>query len=106
MKTTSVDSSKIRFIENLASEEYSLYHTYSRIEDVQEVIRMNYCLPCKDMPMPIKVANVDFILFTTKKIGVIVDFVCKENNGTFELYEMSLKAYNEYERYMSDLMTA
>lgn len=106
MKSTNNDSNKIRFIKGLSKEEYSLYYTYNRIEDVQEVIRGNYQLPAKDTPKPIKVNNVDFILFITKSSGMIVDFVCKENNGTFELYEMSLKAYNEYERYMSDLMTA
>lgn len=103
MKATNNDSNKIKFIQELSKEDYSLYHTYNRIEDAQEVIRGNYLLPAKDTPKPIKVDNVDFILFTTKSLGVIVDFVCKENDGKFDLYEMSIKAYNEYERYMSDL---
>lgn len=103
MKATNNDSNKIKFIQGLPKEEYSLYHTYNRIEDVQEVIRSNYLLSAKDTPKPIKVANIDFVLFTTKSSGVIVDFVCKENDGKFDLYKMSIKAYNEYERYMSDL---
>lgn len=104
MKATNNDSNKIKFIQGLSIEDYSLYYTYDRIEDVQEVIRGNYLLSAKDTPEPIKVDNVDFILFTTKSSGVIVDFVCKENDGKFDLYEMSIKAYNEYEKYMSDLI--
>lgn len=103
MKATNNDSNKIKFIQELSIEDYSLYYSYNRIEDVQEVIRGNYLLSAKDTPKPIKVDNVDFILFTTKSLGVIADFVCKENDGKFDLYEMSIKAYNEYERYMSDL---
>jgi hypothetical protein len=55
----------------------------------------------------IKVEGIEYMLFLTKQVGVIVDFVCKQNNdGRFELYRMSMKAYNEYERYMSELLTA
>ena len=106
MKATNNDSNKIRFIQGVSKEEYSLYYTYNTIEEVQEVIRGQYGLPSKDTPKAIKVANVDSILFITKGSGVLVDYLCKENDGKFELYEMSLKAYNEYESYMSSLMTA
>ena len=104
MKMTNEDLGKIRFMQNLSKDEYSLFCTYYRFEDVQEVVRRNHQLSTKDMPKPIKVTGIDFILFTTKSMGVLVEFVCIENNGTFELHEMSLKAYNEYERYMRELI--
>lgn len=103
MKAT--DANKVNFIKSL-KDGYSLYHTYARPEDVCEVVRMNYNLSSKDMPKLIKVEGVEHMLFLTKQIGVVVDFVCKMNNSEFELYEMSVKAYNEYERYMSELITA
>ena len=106
MKERNKDSSKIKFIQGLSTEDYSLYYTYNRIDEVQEVIRGHYGLPSKDTPKAIKVSGVDGILFMTKNSGILADYICKENDGKFELYEMSLKAYNEYERYMSDLMVA
>ena len=83
-----------------------MYYTYNKIDEVQEVIRGHYGLPSKDTPKAIQVSGVDGILFMTKNSGILADYICKENDGKFELYEMSLKAYNEYERYMSDLMVA
>lgn len=107
MKLTKEDSVKIKFIQSLNEEAYTLHYTYNRIDEVQEIVRGNYLLPTKDTPNPIKVGNIEFILFYAKRTGVIADFICKKNNdGLFELYVMSLKACNEYERYMSDLMTA
>ena len=104
MKT--IDSNKAKFIKGLSTENYSLYYTYNRIDEVQEVIRGQYGLPSKDTPKAIKVSGIDGFLFMTKGSGILVDYICKENDGKFELYEMSLKTYNEYERYMSDLMAA
>ena len=104
MKT--IDSNKVKFIKGLSTENYSLYYTYNRIDEVQEVIRGQYGLPSKDTPKAIKVSGIDGFLFMTKSSGILVDYICKENDGKFELYEMSLKTYNEYERYMSDLMAA
>lgn len=104
MKT--IDSNKVKFIKGLSTEDYSLYYTYNRIGEVQEVIRGHYGLPSKDTPKAVKVSGVDGILFMTKHSGILVDYICKENGGKFELYEMNLKAYNEYERYMSDLIAA
>ncbi len=101
-----IELNKVNFIKNLNKDAYNLYHTYSRIEDVQEVVRMNYSLSMKDMPKLIKVEGVEYMLFLTKQIGVVVDFVCVHKDGKFELLEMSLKAYNEYEKYMSELVTA
>ncbi|MDR1913881.1 MAG: hypothetical protein LBQ68_05295 [Clostridiales bacterium] len=96
------DIKKLNFIKNLNKEEYSLFYTYYRIEDVTELVRGLYLLPIKDTPIPVKFKGIDFILFNTKGVGVIVDFVCMQNkDNKFEVYEMSLKAYNEYERYMS-----
>jgi hypothetical protein len=106
MKEINKDSSKIKFIQGLSTEDYSLYYTYNKIDEVQEVIRGHYGLPSKDTPKAIQVSGVDGILFMTKNSGILADYICKENDGKFELYEMSLKAYNEYERYMSDLMVA
>ena len=83
-----------------------MYYTYNRIAEVQEVIRGHYGLPSKDTPKAIKVSGIDGFLFMTKSSGILVDYICKESDGKFELYEMSLKTYNEYERYMSDLMAA
>ncbi|RGE77120.1 hypothetical protein [Bacteroides sp. AF32-8BH] len=106
MKEINKDSSKIKFIQGLSTEDYSLYYTYNRIDEVQEVIRGHYGLPSKDTPKAIKVSSIDGILFITKNSGILADYICKENDGKFELYEMNLKTYNEYERYMSDLMVA
>jgi hypothetical protein len=106
MKVTKKDSNKMKFIKGLSTEDYSLYYTYNRIDEVQEVIRGHYGLPSKDTPKAVKVSGIDGILFMTKSSGILVDYLCKENDGKFELYEMSLKAYNGYERYMSDLMVA
>jgi hypothetical protein len=103
---TKTDVSKVNFIKSLNKEEYSLYHTYNRMIDVQEAIRIIYMLSLKDEPVPIKVKEIDFILFKTKKAGIVADLVCLENKGNFELYGMSVKAYNEYERYMSELLTS
>nr|DAQ28656.1 MAG TPA: hypothetical protein [Caudoviricetes sp.] len=104
MKT--IDSNKVKFIKGLSTENYSLYYTYNRIDEVQEVIRGHYGLPLKDTPKAIKVSGIDGFLFMTKNSGILVDYICKENDGKFELYEMNLKTYNEYERYMSNLMAA
>lgn len=101
-----IDSNKVKFIKGLSTENYSLYYTYNIIDEVQEVIRGHYSLPSKDTPKAIKVSGIDGFLFMTKNSGILVDYICKENDGKFELYEMSLKSYNEYERYMSDLMEA
>lgn len=101
-----IDSNKVNFIKNLNKDAYNLYSSYCRPEDVCEVIRMNYNLSSKDMPKLIKVEGVEYMLFLTKQVGVVVDFVCVQKDGKFELLEMSLKAYNEYERYMSELMKA
>ena len=106
MKAVNKDSSKVKFIKRLSTEDYSLYYTYNRIDEVQEVIRGHYGLPSKDTPKAIKVSGVDGILFMTKNSGILIDYLCKENDGKFELYEISLNAYNAYERYMSDLMAA
>lgn len=103
MKT--IDYNKVKFIKGLSTENYSLYCTYNRIDEVQEVIRGHYGLPSKDTPKAVKVSGIDGILFITNS-GILVDYICKENDGKFELYEMNLKTYNEYERYMSDLMAA
>ena len=100
---TKRDAIKIDFIKSLNAEDFLLYCTYCRIEDAQEIVRMNYDLPTKDMPATIKVKDVDFILFKTKGVGVITDFVMKVNNDKYEVYEMSLKAFNEYEKYMSNI---
>ena len=100
-----IDTNKVSFIKSL-KDGYSLYHTYDRPEDVCEVVRMNYNLSSKDMPKLIKVEGVEYMLFLTNQIGIVIDFVCKLNNGRFELYEMSIKAYNEYEKYMRELITA
>ncbi|SHG31394.1 hypothetical protein [Dysgonomonas macrotermitis] len=100
------DSNKVNFIKGLKKEDYNPYCSYCRPEDVCEVVRMNYNLSSKDMPKLIKVEGVDYMLFLTKQVGVVVDFVCIQRDGKFELLEMSIKAYNEYERYMSELMTA
>lgn len=100
MKEINKDFNKIKFIQGLSTEDYSLYYTYNRIDEVQEVIRGHYGLPLKDTPKAIKVSSIDGILFITKNSGILADYICKENDGKFELYEMSLKAYNEYERYM------
>lgn len=78
MKLTKEDSAKIKFIKGLAKEAYTLHYTYNRIDEVQEVIIGNYLLPTKDIPNPIKVANIDFILFYAKRTGVIADFICKK----------------------------
>jgi hypothetical protein len=102
MTTKELDVKKVNFIKNLKKEEYKPYYSYCRIEDVQEVIRGNCMLSTKDTPKPVKVEGIDFILFLAKATGIVVDFVCVQNKGKFELLEMSLKAYNEYENYMRE----
>lgn len=104
MKAIELD--KVNFIKSLKKEDYNPYCSYCRPEDVCEVVRMNYNLSSKDMPKLIKVEGVDYMLFLTKQVGVVIDFVCVQRDGKFELLEMSIKAYNEYERYMSELMVA
>ena len=72
MKT--IDSNKVKFIKGLSTENYSLYYTYNRIDEVQEVIRGHYGLPSKDTPKAIKVSGIDGFLFMTKNSGILVDY--------------------------------
>ncbi|MDR1223282.1 MAG: hypothetical protein LBL07_10475 [Tannerella sp.] len=100
IEITKRDTTKIDYMISLSNGDYNLYCTYNRIDEVQEVIRGNYCLPVSDTPAPVKVKNIDYIIFKTKDMGIIVDFVCIKRGDKFDLYEMNMNAYNEYERYM------
>ncbi|MDR1226566.1 MAG: toprim domain-containing protein [Prevotellaceae bacterium] len=100
-KEINIDLAKADFIKNLKKEDYNLRYTYNRMDEVQEIIRMNHLLPTKDMPLPIKVKDIDFILFKSKDNGVLADYMCVQNNEKFELYDMSMNTFNEYEKFMS-----
>jgi hypothetical protein len=102
---TAKDVMAVKYISNLTDKDYSLFFTYPRIEDVQEVIRGNYLLPLSDTPVCFKVKDNDFIMFKTKKTGVIVDFVCLNKEDRFDLYEMNTGSFNEYEQYMRNLIS-
>jgi hypothetical protein len=97
------DTAKINYMSRLSDRDYTLYCTYNRIDEVQEVIRGNYCLPVSDTPVPVKVKNIDFIIFKTKGAGVIADFVCAKICDKFDLYEMNTGSYSNYEQYMRNL---
>jgi hypothetical protein len=93
---------KIEFLKRLKKENYSFYHSYHRIDEVQEAVSLNYLLPTSDFPAPVKVKDVDFILFKTKGVGIVVDIVCMHNENKFEMYKMNDKTYKEYEEFMKN----
>jgi uncharacterized membrane protein YoaT (DUF817 family) len=99
-KMTAKDAIVVKYISSLTNKDYSLFFTYHRIEDVQEVIRGNYLLPLSDTPVYFKVKDNDFIMFKTKKAGVIADFVCLNKGDRFDLYEMNTGSFSKYEQYM------
>jgi predicted component of type VI protein secretion system len=104
MRTKEQEINKVNFIKSLTKDNYFCRHSYYRIDEVQEAVRINYLLSTKDMLLPVKVKGIDLIFFKSDSIGIIADFACVKNENKYELYEMNMNTYNEYERYMSDLM--
>jgi len=97
------DINYINFVKTLNKNNFTLIHTYNRIDEVQEIIRHFYLLPRGDGPIAIKVKEIDFVLFKTKSLGLIVMYVCAVKNEKFELYEMNTKTYSDYETYILSL---
>lgn len=100
MTMTKSDTKKVNFLKSLSGENYSLRFAYYRPEDVTEIIRHNYLLPRGDEARAIKVDGIDYILFITKQTGLVIDYACIKNGDKYELYEMNLATYNQYEEYM------
>jgi hypothetical protein len=100
---TKEDIIKTDFIKKLKTEDYCLYYTYYTMDDVREIIRGEYLLPVSDTPVPVRVKGIDFILFKSNKLGILSNWMCIQNGDKYKLYEMSAKAYNEYEKYISNL---
>ena len=94
------DTAKINFMKNIGKDGYKLFATYQRLIDAKEAVRLNCFLPVSDMPAALKIEGIDFSLFNTSRYGVIVGYVFVQNENIFELYEMKLETYNEYESYM------
>jgi len=91
---------KFKFIRNSTPNDYVFYFAYNTIEECAEIIRGHYCSSIKNMPTPIKIKGINDILFISEN-KLIVDYLVKIKDNLFEMYELTIDAYNRFENQMS-----
>ena len=108
MKTrlNKTEAAKIDFLKIVGKEDFPSFVSFHRGDDALESVRIENGIPLSDELAAIKVKDIDFILFRAKKHGIVVPSVCVLNGGRFEVRRMSLEAFNRYECYMRDALTA
>lgn len=96
-KLTELDKFNINFIK-ININGYKLLCEHYTMREIVEVVRLNTRGSLKDMPQPITLKDLDCLLFITKHEGINYALYCKKKGEKFELYEMTLSLYNQYEK--------
>ena len=101
LKEDSRNEQIMKIIKSLTINDFKLKGKYDRIDECQEIIRLNHGNVASDPAKPVKVNGVDnslknFMFFHTKKDNILPFFVCKQVGNHFELYDLTNSTYNKY----------
>lgn len=95
-----LESFKIEFAKGLASSDYTFRCTYSRIEDCLQGIAINNLLPSKTKFKIFKIVGTESLMVQADN-SFIIDYMILQNGTDFELYELTISKYNEFEEKLS-----
>ena len=101
---TAIDNLKVEFLKTITEKDLTSFYTYNNTDSIVEVVRGWEILPTRDTPTIAKVKGLNYLVMMSKERGVIVSYLAKENNGEFELLELTSEAYNRYENFMRENM--
>jgi hypothetical protein len=91
-----------KFIAKLLHSDYNHLHTYSSLDQVQEVVRGHVGVSVKEMPLIIQLKDEPKSNYYIKRNdkfskNIMVDYKIRKEESGFALYELKLNKYNEYE---------
>jgi len=104
MTTANFNIETSNFIKELTIDSYALRNTFHSMNEAAVSINLNTSDSGHYTPKAIKVKGIEGVLFLRQDGKVNVDYKVLGKDGKFEVYELSFKSYNEYERYISSKM--
>lgn len=101
LKEETIEQQVLKVIKSFTIHDFKLVGKYDRIDECQEVVRLNHGNSVSDPAKPVKVNGVDNSLkdcmfFHTKKDGIMPFFICKQVGNHFELFDLTKSTYNKY----------
>ena len=97
-----IEAFKIEFAKNLQDSDYKFIHDYDRIETCIEVICISDLIPRKNKFKFFKFVGTRRILIKSNN-SFLIEYCIKQNGNRFELYELVLSKYNQFERELYEL---
>jgi hypothetical protein len=97
MTTIELNKRKIEFISNYNESDYAVLYKFFRLDEALETIRHHLLLSVRKMPITISIPNVSDLLCISDN-SVLIDYKIRCIDNMFELLELSLEAYNRFER--------
>lgn len=97
-----IEAHKIEFAKSLQDSDYILIHDYERIEDCITIIKIRDLLPSKTKFKFFKFNGTEQIIILANK-RFLIEYKIYQNGNRFELYELNLSKYNEFEREVSKM---
>ncbi len=92
---------KFEFLKGLEDSDYKFIHDYDNIQTCIEIICIRDLLSRKSKFKLFKLMGTERILIQMDK-SFLIDYIIRQNGSRFELYEMTLAKYNEFERKISE----
>jgi hypothetical protein len=99
---SNLESFKLEFARGLQDCDYTFLYDYERIEDCVIIIKIRDLLPSKMKFKFFKFKGNEQIFIQADK-RFLIEYKIQQNGIRFELYELTLSKYNEFERKLSEI---
>ena len=93
------NTTKANFIKNLSISDYRFHVEYYRDIDAKELFRLWQCASTRDKIEIVSITGLNGYYFMLNG-RLSVDCMMTNENGKFQIYELLLKKFNEYEEMM------
>ncbi|TSJ41294.1 hypothetical protein [Fluviicola chungangensis] len=97
-----IEAQKIEFAKNLIDSDYRLVCDYEKIDTCIEIICIRDLMSTKTKFKFFNIIGTDRILIKANN-SFLIEYCIKQTGSKFELYELVLSKFNEFERELDNL---
>ena len=97
-----IEAYKIEFAKNLIDSNYRLICDYDKIETCIEIICVRDLISTQTKFKFFNIVGTDRILIKANR-SFLIEYCIKQNGDRFELYELILSKFNQFERELNEL---
>ena len=97
-----LEAFKIEFAKKLQDSDYTFRYDYDSIQDCLVIISIRDLLPSNTKFKIFKLLGTERILVQADR-RFLIEYYIGQKGAKFELYEMNLSTYNEFERKIGEL---